>query len=255
MKAQNVKNTVIVPVGAKGGFVPQALAGLRSREEIQREGIECYRIFIRGLLDITDNVVDGRSCRPPIVRYDGDDPYLVVAADKGTATFSDIANAHRRRVRLLARRCIRLRRLRRLRPQEDGHHRARRLGMREAPLPRARDRHPVAGLHRRRHRRHGRRRVRQRHAAVAAHPAAGRLQPPAHLSRPGAGSGARASRARAAVQPAALELGGLRPQADLEGRRRVPARRQVRSRSRRRHALCSESTRGRRRRRRSSARS
>jgi glutamate dehydrogenase len=93
MKAQNVKNTVIVPVGAKGGFVPRQLpAG--GREEIQREGTECYRIFIRSLLDITDNVVDGKVVSPAdVVRYDGDDPYLVVAADKGTATFSDTANA------------------------------------------------------------------------------------------------------------------------------------------------------------------
>ena len=93
MKAQNVKNTVIVPVGAKGGFVPRQLPA-SGREEIQREGTECYRIFIRALLDITDNVLDGKVVRPPdIVCYDGDDPYLVVAADKGTATFSDTANA------------------------------------------------------------------------------------------------------------------------------------------------------------------
>jgi glutamate dehydrogenase len=93
MKAQNVKNTVIVPVGAKGGFVPKLLP-IAGREEIQREGTECYRIFIRALLDVTDNVVDGRVVVPAdVVRYDGDDPYLVVAADKGTATFSDTANA------------------------------------------------------------------------------------------------------------------------------------------------------------------
>jgi glutamate dehydrogenase len=93
MKAQNVKNTVIVPVGAKGGFVPKLLPA-SGREEIQREGTECYRIFIRALLDVTDNVLDGRVVAPAdVVRYDGDDPYLVVAADKGTATFSDTANA------------------------------------------------------------------------------------------------------------------------------------------------------------------
>src|SRR5688572_2959588 len=93
MKAQNVKNTVIVPVGAKGGFVPRQLPATR-REEIQREGTECYRIFIRALLDITDNVVDGKVASPAeVVRYDGDDPYRVVAADKATATFSATANA------------------------------------------------------------------------------------------------------------------------------------------------------------------
>ncbi len=93
MKAQNVKNTLIVPVGAKGGFVPKQMPR-GSREEVQREGTECYRIFIRGLLDITDNVRDSRVVPPAdTVRYDPDDPYLVVAADKGTASFSDTANA------------------------------------------------------------------------------------------------------------------------------------------------------------------
>ena len=84
MKAQMVKNAVIVPVGAKGGFVVK-----RAREDV----VECYRTFIRGMLDLTDNIVDGEVVAPDrVVRYDDDDPYLVVAADKGTATFSDIAN-------------------------------------------------------------------------------------------------------------------------------------------------------------------
>jgi glutamate dehydrogenase len=92
MKAQNVKNTVIVPVGAKGGFVPRRLPA--TRDEAQAEGTECYRIFIRALLDVTDNVAAGKVVAPPaVVRHDGDDPYLVVAADKGTAKFSDVANA------------------------------------------------------------------------------------------------------------------------------------------------------------------
>ncbi len=92
MKAQNVKNTVIVPVGAKGGFYCKQLPG--DREGMQREGIACYQTFIRGLLDLTDNRVNGKVVPPAqLVRRDGDDPYLVVAADKGTATFSDIANA------------------------------------------------------------------------------------------------------------------------------------------------------------------
>jgi len=92
MKAQVVKNTVIVPTGAKGGFFckkqPQG-----DREAIMKTGIACYRTFVSGLLDITDNVVDGKVVTPAgVIRRDGDDPYLVVAADKGTATFSDIAN-------------------------------------------------------------------------------------------------------------------------------------------------------------------
>jgi glutamate dehydrogenase len=93
MKAQNVKNTLIVPVGAKGGFVPKQMPR-GSREDVQREGTECYRIFIRGLLDLSDNVRGNAIIAPAdVVRYDPDDPYLVVAADKGTATFSDVANA------------------------------------------------------------------------------------------------------------------------------------------------------------------
>lgn len=91
MKAQMVKNSVIVPMGSKGGFVVKTET--QSREEFQKEGIECYKILMRGLLDITDNR-KGKDVVPPkdVVRRDGDDPYLVVAADKGTATFSDIAN-------------------------------------------------------------------------------------------------------------------------------------------------------------------
>ena len=95
VKAQNVKNAVIVPVGAKGGFVPKFLHSGGPREVIQAEGIATYKMFISTLLDITDNIGTGTTGvipPPDVVRHDGDDPYLVVAADKGTATFSDIAN-------------------------------------------------------------------------------------------------------------------------------------------------------------------
>ncbi len=92
MKAQTVKNAVIVPTGAKGGFVLKRPP--LDRDALRDEVVECYRILVRGLLDLTDNLVGGEVVPPPdVVRYDGDDPYLVVAADKGTATFSDIANA------------------------------------------------------------------------------------------------------------------------------------------------------------------
>jgi glutamate dehydrogenase len=93
VKAQQVKNAVIVPVGAKGGFVPKRLP-VGPREAVMAEGTAAYEIFIASLLDITDNI-DGDKIVPPtnIVRHDGDDPYFVVAADKGTATFSDLANA------------------------------------------------------------------------------------------------------------------------------------------------------------------
>jgi glutamate dehydrogenase len=93
VKAQQVKNAVIVPSGAKGGFVCKQSPLTGGREAIQQEGIACYKIFIHGLLDLTDNFVEGKIVSPTnVIRYDDDDPYLVVAADKGTATFSDIAN-------------------------------------------------------------------------------------------------------------------------------------------------------------------
>jgi len=93
MKAQMVKNAVIVPVGSKGGFVPKRLPQSDDRDVVMAEVVECYKTFIRGLLDLTDNRI-GDAVVPPehVVRFDDDDPYLVVAADKGTATFSDIAN-------------------------------------------------------------------------------------------------------------------------------------------------------------------
>ncbi len=99
VKAQTVKNSIIVPVGAKGGFVvkPRLPASPATappdRDAVQAEGVACYRQFIGAMLDITDNLAGGEVVAPPeVVRHDGDDPYLVVAADKGTATFSDIAN-------------------------------------------------------------------------------------------------------------------------------------------------------------------
>src|SRR5690606_35376797 len=93
VKAQQVKNAVIVPTGAKGGFVARRIPAAASREEVQAEGIACYEIFIRGLLDLTDNYVGGKLVPPAcVICWDQPDPYLVVAADKGTATFSDIAN-------------------------------------------------------------------------------------------------------------------------------------------------------------------
>src|SRR6185437_7804412 len=93
MKAQMVKNALIVPVGSKGGFVVKRPPKEGGSDAVREEGIACYRTFLSGLLDLTDNYA-GSEVIPPdrVVRYDDDDPYLVVAADKGTATFSDIAN-------------------------------------------------------------------------------------------------------------------------------------------------------------------
>jgi glutamate dehydrogenase len=100
VKAQMVKNAVIVPVGAKGGFVLKGAPPASDRDAFLAEGVTRYKQFVSALLDVTDNIVGGQIVPPPdVVRHDGDDPYLVVAADKGTATFSDIANeisrAHR----------------------------------------------------------------------------------------------------------------------------------------------------------------
>ena len=95
MKAQRVKNAVIVPTGAKGGFYPKRLPDMRAQRDAWfTEGTESYRIFIRSLLSITDNIIKGKVVHPDhVVIHDGEDPYFVVAADKGTATFSDTANA------------------------------------------------------------------------------------------------------------------------------------------------------------------
>ncbi|WP_122468155.1 NAD-glutamate dehydrogenase [Brevundimonas lutea] len=97
VKAQQVKNAVIVPVGSKGGFYPKCLPQIvregGDREAVQAEAIRAYKTFLSGLLDLTDNLVKDKVVRPPqVIAWEGDDPYLVVAADKGTATFSDIAN-------------------------------------------------------------------------------------------------------------------------------------------------------------------
>ena len=226
VKAQQVKNAVIVPVGAKGGFVPKLPADRRRRARRCRPraspptSCSCRRCSTSP----TISAATARSCRPTTcVRHDGDDPYLVVAADKGTATFSDIANAISVDARLLARRRLRLRRLGRLRPQGDGHHRARRLGGGEAAFPRDGHRHRHDAVHRGRRRRHVGRRLRQRHAARGHHAAGGGLRPPRHFHRSRSRSGDELRRAPAAVRAAALELAGLRQIADLARRRRLPA--------------------------------
>ena len=94
VKAQQVKNTVIVPVGSKGGFVLKNPPPANDRDAFVAEGIACYKLLLSGMLDLTDNLVKGEVAAPAqVVRHDEDDPYLVVAADKGTASFSDIANS------------------------------------------------------------------------------------------------------------------------------------------------------------------
>jgi glutamate dehydrogenase len=173
VKAQQVKNAVIVPVGSKGGFVCKRPPTEGGRDAFFEEGIACYKIFLSGLLDITDNIDGTRVIqRKHVVRRDGDDPYLVVAADKGTATFSDIANSvsikyghwlgdafasggsqgydHKK----MGKGC---------------------MGIGQAALPRNWCEHPDRRLYLRRRRRHVGRRVRQRNAVVEAHQAGRRV--------------------------------------------------------------------------------
>ena len=191
VKAQQVKNAVIVPVGAKGGFVPKLMPKGATRDVVQAEGIATYKLFISTLLDITDNIHHDGSDRSARLR----------GAPRGRRSLSggrrrqghrDLLRHRQRdfdRARLLAGRRLRLRRLGRLRPQGDGHHRARRLGSGEAPFPRDGRRYRRDAVHRRRRRRHVGRRVRQRHAAREHHAAAGGVRSPRHLHRSRSRSG------------------------------------------------------------------
>ena len=132
VKAQTVKNAVIVP-GRREGRVRLQAAPTPATARLAAEGMACYRTFISGLLDVTDNLVEAADeivPPPDVVRHDGDDPYLVVAADKGTATFSDIANERRRVYGFWLGDAFASGGSVGLRPQGDGHHRARGLGER-----------------------------------------------------------------------------------------------------------------------------
>ncbi len=192
VKAQMVKNTVIVPVGAKGGFYAKSLPpqnpGSGDRDAWMAEGIACYRTFISGLLDVTDNLVEGETVPPErVVRHDGDDSYLVVAADKGTATFSDIANGVSKDYGFWLGDAF-------ASGGSVGYdHKAMGITARGAWV--SVQRHfrergidcQSRGLHLRRHRRHVGRCLRQRTPLLRAHPAGGRVRPPRHLHRPHAG--------------------------------------------------------------------
>ena len=224
VKAQMVKNTVIVPVGAKGGFFCKQLPDASDRDAWLAEGVACYTTFISGLLDITDNLVDGETVPPrDVVRHDGDDSYLVVAADKGTATFSDIANGV---------------------AKDYGFW----LGDAFASGGSVGYDHKAMGITAR-----GAWVSVQRHfrelgidcqtedftcvgigdmsgdvfgngmLLLRAHPPRGGLRPPRHLHRPRPRRRDVVRRAQAAVRAAALELAGLRHLPHLRGRRRVAA--------------------------------
>ncbi len=231
MKAQTVKNAVIVPVGSKGGFVVKRPPA--RRDQLGAEAIECYKILIRGLLDLTDNIVaegaDGHRIVPPprVVRHDGDDPYLVVAADKGTATFSDFANAI---------------------AEEYGFW----LGDAFASGGSAGYDHKAMGITARGAwelvKRHFRELGRDIETSDTTVIGVGDMSGDVFgngmlMSRrlrllgafdhrhvfidPGSRSRAQLCRARASVPTAAFELGGLRPHADLAGRRRLRTQRQI----------------------------
>ena len=212
VKAQMVKNAVIVPVGAKGGFYGKRLPDPSvDRDAWLAEGVACYKLFITSLLDVTDNIVDGDVVPPAdVVRYDGDDPYLVVAADKGTATFSDIAN------KISVDAGFWLGDAFASGGSAGYDHKAMGITARGAwesvrrHFRELRHRLPDHGLHLRRHRRHERRRVRQRHAAQQAHQAGGRLRPPARLHRSRSRPGPHLGGAGPAVRAAPVELGRLR---------------------------------------------
>ena len=225
MKAQTVKNAVIVPVGAKGGFVVQRLPA--DREQQKAEVVACYRTFMSGLLDVTDTIAGGVVVPPPdVVRHDGDDPYLVVAADKGTAKFSDIANDLAGEYGFWLGDAFASGGSAGYDHKEMGIT-ARRVGVGEAPLPRPRRRRGHGRDLRGGHRGHVGRRVRQRDAALAASQARGSLRPPAHLRRPGSGSRGKLHRAAAALPAAGLVVGRLQPEPALARRRCVPAEREV----------------------------
>ncbi len=219
MKAQQVKNAIIVPMGAKGGFIVKKPPVVGGRSAYLQEGIECYKLFIRNLLELTDNR-KGKLVIPPqnVVRRDMDDPYLVVAADKGTATFSDIANAlsiefgfwlsdafasggsagyDHKKMGITARGA-----------QEIG----------QASLPRNEHRHAkTTFLMRWASATHGRRRLRQRHAAVRQDARRRHVQPRPHLLRPRSRRGEDVQGTPAPVR-SGEGLGGIRHQAAVQRR-------------------------------------
>ncbi len=241
VKAQTVKNAVIVPTGAKGGFFVRRPPA--ARDALMAEAVACYRQFISGLLDVTDNIVDGvgGGSGTRVRRYDGDDPYLVVAADKGTATFSDFANEVAAAYGFWLGDAF-------ASGGSNGYdHKKMAITARGAWISRAAafqregHRRPEGSDHGARYRRHVGRRVRQRTAAIALRPARGGVQPSARVRRSKSGSAGEFRRTRAIVRATAIGLERLRTRADFAGRRRVCARRRSRLRSRRRCASGSAS--------------
>jgi glutamate dehydrogenase len=225
VKAQMVKNAVIVPAGSKGGFVCKQMPKDAAREVVAAEGEAVYRLFIASLLEVTDNRVRGEIVAPGDRALRPGRPVPGGRRRQGHRDLLRHRQQHRRLARLLAGRRLRLGRLERLRPQEDGHYREGRLRSRQAPLLRNGPRHGHHPDHHGRRGRHVGRRVRQRRAAVAPAESAGRVRPPPHLPGSEPGRHRLVQGARAHVRPAALLVGRLRQEPDLGRRRRVPAQR------------------------------
>ena len=217
VKAQMVKNAVIVPVGAKGGFVVKRPPSADDRDAFAAEGVACYRTFVTGLLDITDNLIEGQIVPPAdVVRHDADDAYLVVAADKGTARFYGHRKLDRLGARLLAGRRLRF-------GGSVGYdHKAMGITARgawESVKRHFRERGidcqaedftcvgigDMSGE------------CSERHVVVPAHPPGGGVRSPPRVPGPGPGRGYLLRRAGPAVRPAALVLGRLRRDTDLAG--------------------------------------
>ena len=222
VKAQQVKNAVIVPVGAKGGFVPKHMpAGAPARRHPGGRH-RAYEVFVSSLLDITDNL--GRRRPHPAGQRGAARRRRSLSRGRGRQGHGDVLRYRERhfdRSTASGSATPSLGRLGRLRPQGDGHHGARRVGGGEAAFPRNGCRYHDDPVHGRRRRRHVRRRVRQRHAARTDHQACRRLRSSRHLHRSRTRPGSELRRARAPVRDAAFELAGLRQVADLEGRRNL----------------------------------
>ena len=234
MKAQTVKNAVIVPVGAKGGFV------------VKRGDVRgAYETFIRGAARAhrQPRRRRGRAPRAGVVRRDGDDPYLVVAADKGTGAFSDLANALAAEHDYWLGDAFASGGSAGLRPQGDGHHVAGRVDLGAGALPRPRHRRRHRAAHRRRHRRHVGRRVRQRPAPVAARCS---WSPPSTTatcsSTPIPIPRRRFAERQRLFDAADVVVGRLRPRGALTGRRCATPGARSRSTCRRKRGACSAST-------------
>ena len=210
MKAQRLKNVVIVPTGAKGGFVLRRPPAPGDREAVMAEGVACYRVLINAMLDMADTLHGYRIVTPDsVVRRDGDDPYMVAAADKGTATFSDIANG------IAIERGFWLADAFASGGSQGYDHKAMGITAKGAWVMIARHffgaglGYPDRPFHLRRRGRHERRRVRQRPAGQPYDAATGGVRPPPHLYRPRSGRRGCVCRARPAVRAAAVVLGGL----------------------------------------------